>query len=158
MTIADQTEYDRIFGRYERQDGRRAFLVNFEGEVRDLCSPGADNIRGAYLEDRERRKSSTRDAIISDIEPFRTGVTDGWGQVVGGRRDKREFMKRHDVVEFEPTMPMREEFRPPREEIRQIVRELANTDTALSDAFAPVEANRPDRDGLAVDETEVVPV
>lgn len=153
--MIDKAEHERIFGRYERVDGRRAFLVEFEGETVDLCDPSADNIRGAYLEERQRRTSKTRDTIMSDIEPFVTGETEGWREVIGGRRDKREFMKRRDLVEFEPTMEPPSGHTPVRTEIRDTIREVMHTDT---DYLEPAPLNRPDDDGNVIDEDHVVGV
>jgi hypothetical protein len=69
----------------------------------------------------ERRVSGPQ--IIRDIQPYRSIVT---GEVVGGRRQHRDHLRAHDVVEV-GNEPIRPRARPPlpdvRPDIAQVMRE-----------------------------------
>jgi len=49
--------------------------------------------------DKIKRRSTARLQVIEDIDPFISPID---RKVVGGRRQKRDHMKAHGVVEYEP--------------------------------------------------------
>lgn len=162
MPVTDQEEHERIFGKTEIVSGRRDRIVTFEGETQ-LVSEMGDNYR-SYFEHRRARTESTRVGIMSDIsEAFATGYTE-FGEVITSRQEKREFMKKHDLVEYEPSMADKPadswvDKKSRRAEISDTMRELRHVDTE-SDAFQHIETNGKEdpRAEAVVDETNMTKV
>lgn len=93
--------------------------------------------RGRYIWDRAKRDWVAFDkwrgrprsglVVVSDIEPYRNVID---GKPVGGRRQHREFLKRHDVIEVgnEPQRRTIRELESPGRDIARAIEQLSNGD------------------------------
>lgn len=67
------------------------------GGWHSLSKPWPHNCRA---EGPRRNINLATPAIAPSFEPFRTGVLEG-AEIIGSRADKREYMKKHDLVEYD---------------------------------------------------------
>lgn len=109
--------------------------------------------------ERRQRTKSTRVGIVRDIDPFMTGRTEA-GRYIGGRAQKRDFMRETGLVEHDDSI--REapaEWTPDEDEIAQAIKRAWETDPA---EIIPKERAREaaERDawgvGLDIEDAEIV--
>lgn len=97
-------DYSRIFGRPETGTPGRSKLCRTCGGWHSLQAPWPHNCRPPA----PPRSDLAAPQIAPTFSEFKTGATET-AEVIGDRKAKREFMDRHDLVEFdEGVAPERE--------------------------------------------------
>lgn len=143
--------YAAIFGASERaaEPGRyRLCRVckgwHKAGHVPHNCRPPA-----------ERLQHLAAPQIAPPFEAFRTGYLEGW-EVINSRNEKRDYMERNDLVEYDEGVGKRNEWveeNDLRREIIEDIRQLRATDT---DYYGPdLKAQTMDEGGGLDDGTEI---
>ena len=90
-------DFNRVFGTpsAERETGRSR-RCRFCGDWHRLDRPWPHNCR----DEAPPRADFATPMIAPKFEPFRTGVLEG-AEIINSRRDKREYMAKNDLVEWD---------------------------------------------------------
>lgn len=96
-------QFERIFGKWTKPKTGRYILNPRTKQFQLIEEMSAEDYR-AYIKRRDEQRS-TRHTYIADVEPFMTGVTDD-AVYIGGRRQMRDHMAAHGLVQYEEVKDM----------------------------------------------------
>ena len=92
-----QTDHERVFGpRLEARKTGRSRRCKVCGDWHRLDRPWPHNCRS----EAPPRADFATPMIAPAFQPFRTGVTE-MGEIINNRHDKREYMARNNLVEYD---------------------------------------------------------
>lgn len=113
-------EYARIFGTREEPDAPgRSRLCKVCGGWHSLSRPWPHNCRS----EAPPRADFPAPQIAPTFQPFMTGRMDT-AEYIGDRRDKREFMERNDLVEYDEGVGDHAQWVEDREYEREVVSDI----------------------------------
>lgn len=143
-----------IFGkkREEPEEPGRSRKCKVCGDWHRLDKPWPHNCRG---EAPRRNKNLATPKLAPTFHAFKTGVLPG-AEVIGSRNDKREYMKRNDLVEYDEGVDHRNEWVEERENERDIVADIKRFRETDELALPPdLKAQRFDEGGSLDEGTEI---
>lgn len=149
-----EDEFTRIFGpKPEKRETVRSRLCNVCGDWHRLDRPWPHNCRA----EAPPRSDLASPMVAPPFVPFKTGVLDG-AEIIGSRRDKINFMDKHDLVEWDAGV--KPDADPsPIEQKQQFVRDFKRSIEMDPLAIEPVDRiGETDTDGagdIAIEDIEV---
>lgn len=145
----DPKKFEEIFGAPPPQGTIRGRYVTnpVTGDVERLQDMDPEH-RRIYLG--RKRGKPTNLTIMRDIEPFQTGMIEG--EVISNRREMKDYMRRNDLVEYEPTHTARPTIDLD-EGLDDAIEQAMQTDTA---DIAPIERVGEEAADVSMDNIELI--
>lgn len=146
--------HERLFGKpdLEPAETGRSRRCKTCGDWHPLSKPWPHNCRPPQ-DTPPQRLAAPR--IAPSFEPFVTGRTDT-AEVIGSRNDKREYMKRNDLVEHDEGVGDRNQWVEDRENEREIVADIKRFHETDPENLSPdLKAQRMDEGGSLDEGTEI---